>query len=141
MKNCVKLQISVPSQTRYLSLIGKIGENIVKEICIPQPDKEVLASNINSVLTEAIVNSIKHGSKLSKDMKVKIHISVIGNELLIRVYDHGQGFDLNTIPELTFDSDLLEECGRGIHIIRTLMDSVVYKKMNGVNVLEMKKLF
>lgn len=139
MKTSIKLQISVPSQTRYLSLIGKIGENLAKEVCLPIKDRESLAHNINAVLTEAMVNTIKHGCKSATDSDVRINISIVGNELIIKVFDSGQGFDLNSIPELRFDSDLLEECGRGIHIIRTLMDSVVYRKINGGNVLEMRK--
>jgi len=57
---------------------------------------------------------------------------------VIRVYDNGQGFDLDLVP-CSGCPDPLNEKGRGIYIIRSLMDSVVYKKANGGNVLEMKK--
>lgn len=139
MKNNIKLQISVPSQTRYLSLIGKIGENLAKEISLPLVDRETFAHNMNTVLTEALVNTIKHGCKNTAYTDIKICISISANELVIKVYDNGQGFDLKSIPDLTFESNLLEESGRGIYIIRKIMDSVVYRKAKGGNVLVMRK--
>lgn len=139
MKTNIKLQISIPSQTRYLSLIGRISEKLTKEVIRSIVDRETLTQKINTVLTEAIVNIIKHGCKSSSDGVVKFSISILENELLIKFFDSGQGFDLNSIPELIFGPDPLEESGRGIYIIRTLMDSVAYRKVNAGNVLEMRK--
>ena len=140
MKNEIVIQIRVPNQTRYLSLIGRIGENMVKEICNLQNNKASFAHNLNVVLTEAMTNAIKHANTADPDKEVRIHISVTEKELDVKVYDSGQGFDLNSIPCPAFDSDCLNETGRGIFIIRSLMDSVVYRKTNNGNVLEMKKI-
>jgi serine/threonine-protein kinase RsbW len=90
------------------------------------------------VLTEALVNAIKHANTADSNKEVHIRISVSDTELLIRVHDNGQGFDLNLVPS-TVCPDPLSEQGRGIYIIRSLMDSVEYRKDNGGNVLEMKK--
>jgi serine/threonine-protein kinase RsbW len=140
MKNEIKIQIRVPNQTRYLSLIGKIGENLVREICRLQNNKDSFAHNLNVVLTEAMSNAIKHANVADPDKEVQIHINVTAKELGVKVYDSGQGFDLNSIPCPAFDSDCLNETGRGIFIIRSLMDSVVYRKLKCGNVLEMKKI-
>lgn len=140
MKNEIEIQIRVPNQTRYLSLIGSIGENMARELCRLPGDRESFAHNLNVVLTEAMVNAIKHANAADPDKEVQICISISDKELEIRVYDNGQGFDLNSIPNPSFDTDCLEEKGRGIFIIRALMDSVVYRKANGGNVLEMKKV-
>jgi serine/threonine-protein kinase RsbW len=138
MKNNVDIQISVPSQTRYLSLIGKIGENMARELEGFSGDREMLGHHINMVLTEALVNAIKHANVAEADNEVMIRINVHDKELVIRVYDNGQGFDLELVPR-NGCPDPLNEQGRGIFIIRSLMDSVVYKKSNGGHVLEMKK--
>jgi len=139
MKNEIEILIKVPNQTRYLSLIGSIGENMAREMCRLPDDKEAFANNLNVVLTEAMVNAIKHANAADPEEEVQIRISVSESELIIRVYDNGQGFDLNSIPSPSFDTNKLEEKGRGIFIIKTLMDSVEYRKANGGNVLEMKK--
>jgi len=138
MKNHIDIQITVPNQTRYLSLVGRIGENIVHELEDLTGDKETLGHHLNVVLTEALVNAIKHANAKDPNKQVQIRINVDDKELVIRVYDNGQGFDLGLIPG-NGCPDPLNEAGRGIFIIRSLMDSVVYKKANGGHVLEMKK--
>jgi serine/threonine-protein kinase RsbW len=135
--NQLEVDIKVPNQTRYLSLIGRIGEDIAKELDRYDGDRETLAHHINLVLTEAMANAIKYAGSGEVDKMVHICITIRTDEILIRVYDHGQGFDINAIPPPNFDE--LEDRGRGIFIIRSLMDSVRYKKLAGCNVLEMSK--
>jgi serine/threonine-protein kinase RsbW len=138
MKNHIDIEITVPNQTRYLSLIGRIGENMAHELGAYPIDCEALGHSLNVVLTEALVNAIKHANAADPDKEVHICISVCDQDLQIRVYDNGQGFDLNLVP-CSSCPDPLSEQGRGIFIIRSLMDSVEYKRANGGNVLEMKK--
>jgi serine/threonine-protein kinase RsbW len=57
--------------------------------------------------------------------------------LWVRVFDHGKGFDLDSIP--TPDIGNRSERGRGLFFIRSLMDSVAYRKTETGNVLEMCK--
>jgi serine/threonine-protein kinase RsbW len=133
----IELDIRVPNHTKYLSLVGRIGEDIAKEIDRYLGDRESLAYQLNLVLTEAMTNAIKYGAPDSSDEKVHILINVGENELSIRIYDCGQGFDINEIPAPDFDK--LEDRGRGIFLIRSLMDSVKYVKGRKGNVLEMIK--
>lgn len=138
MKNKIDIEITVPNQTRYLGLIGRIGENMAHELGNFPVDTVTLGHHLNMVLTEALVNAIKHANTSEPDKEVLIRISVSDHELHIKVYDNGLGFDLNLIP-CSVCPDPLNEQGRGIFIIRSLMDSVEYKKANGGNVLEMRK--
>ena len=138
MQNHIDIQITVPNQTRYLALVGRIGENMARELDSFRGDRETLGHHINVVLTEALVNAIKHANTAEPNTEVQIRINVCEKELVIRVFDNGQGFDLDLVP-VNGCPDPLNEKGRGIYIIRSLMDSVVYKKANGGNVLEMKK--
>ncbi len=138
MENCgIELDIKVPNQTRYLSLIGRIGEDIAKEIDRYSGDRETLAYQINLVLTEAMTNAIKYGNPDNREETVHILINISDNKLFIRIYDYGQGFDINEIPLPDFDA--LEDRGRGIFLIKTLMDSVEYRKQSDGNILEMIK--
>ncbi|MDU0460765.1 MAG: ATP-binding protein [Geobacteraceae bacterium] len=139
MKKKIALEITIPNQTRYLGLIGKIGENMAREFDDTVCDRDVLASQLNIVLTESIVNAIKHANATDPNKEVHVRINVNDSEISIHVYDTGCGFDLNTIPSPCFDPGSLNEKGRGIYIIRSMMDSVEYRRTNGGNVLEMKK--
>jgi serine/threonine-protein kinase RsbW len=136
--NTIEVDIKVPNKTRYLSLIGKIGEDIARELERYSGDRDTLAYHLNLVLTEAMVNAIKHGAGGREPEKlVRIVITLHANDLTIRVYDDGQGFDINSIPPPSFEE--LEDRGRGIFLIRALMDSVSYHKNSQENILEMKK--
>jgi len=139
MENGIEIQIKVPNQTSYLSLIGQIGEILAKSMCKSPNNQELCANSVNVAITEAVVNAIKHANDADADTVIKININISDKEIFVKVYDSGQGFDLNAIPNPDFDSGNLDESGRGIFIIKSLMDSVVYKKANGGNVLEMKK--
>ncbi len=140
--NQIDLQITVPNQTRYLSLVGKISEELTSQVQNYDGDLDALANHINVVLTEALVNAIRHANSDNPDEEVQIRIIVMEHEILLQVFDHGKGFDLDTVLHNPVDTiNELEDHGRGLYIIRSLMDSVNYRKIDGGNVLEMRKKF
>ena len=140
MRNEIEIQIKVPNQTRYLSLIGQVGEDLARQLEEFNGDREELANQLNVVLTEAMVNAIRHANADDPDKEVDVRITITDNELMVQVFDQGQGFDLNSIADPIFDDyDHLEGSGRGIYIMRALMDSVAYNKIDGGNVLIMRK--
>ena len=132
----LQIDVVIPTQTKYLDLIGSIGEHIAKQLDNFSGDREALAHHLNLVLTEATTNAIKHATHDLKDT-VRITIHIEDNELNIKVYDHGQGFDLETVPCPDFDQP--QESGMGLFFIRTLMDNVTYTKQDDGNVLEIIK--
>ncbi|MDY0292474.1 MAG: ATP-binding protein [Desulfuromonadaceae bacterium] len=139
MKNLLEVDIKVPNQTKYLRLIGQIGENVAGTLQkFNNSDPEELAYHINLVLTEAMANAIKHANKNDPDKDVHISINLTDDQLSIKVYDQGQGFDISSGDIVTPDPEL--EHGRGVFLIRTLMDSVKYRRCEKGNVLEMHKL-
>jgi serine/threonine-protein kinase RsbW len=133
----IQVEVIIPTQTKYLDLIGSIGEHIAKELDDFTGDREALAYHLNLVLTEATVNAIKHGNFDDPKDTVRITIHIQENELNIKVYDHGQGFDLESVPLPDFEHP--KEGGMGIFFIRTLMDSVTYTRQGDCNVLEIIK--
>jgi len=137
MSEIVNLEIVVPNQTRYLRLVGNIAEQIAKQLDVATCDRDALAYHLNLVLTEAMANAIQYGVGNGKKDTVRISMSLENNDLWIRVYDNGQGFDLASVPPPAVDE--LDERGRGIFFIRSLMDSVEYHKTDSGNVLEMRK--
>ncbi len=136
--NSIELNIKVPNQTKYLSLIGRIAEDIAIELDRFSGDKETLAYHMNLVLTEAMTNAIKYGKTDEEGESVHILITISEKKLFIRIYDKGQGFDINEIPSPDFED--IQENGRGIFLIKSLMDSVTYIRHPDGNTLEMVKL-
>lgn len=133
----LKVDLVIPTNTKYLSLVGAIGEEIAKELDNYQGNREILGYHLNLVLTEATTNVITHSHGDNTSDQVRINIDLQMGNLCIRIYDYGRGFDLESIPNPNFDNP--GEGGYGIFLIRSLMDSVEYRKLKGGNLLEMKK--
>ena len=139
MKDDIDIDITLPSHTRYLRMISRIGEKVAEEVNCPEGIRETLPGQLAVVLTEGLVNAIKHAKGADRDTDIHVRINVSDKVLVVRIYDNGLGFDLDAVKPPCFTSDGLEEKGRGIFIIRSLMDSVKYSRSNGGNVLEMRK--
>lgn len=132
----IAVDIKVPNQTRYLCLIGQIGENIAHTLRNYSGDREILAYDLNLVLTEAVANAIQHANEGDPDKEVHIEISIVDQRLFIRIFDFGQGFDVNKYIKPRHP---LDEHGRGIYLIHTIMDEISYQATESGHVLEMIK--
>jgi serine/threonine-protein kinase RsbW len=139
MKNDIDIDITVPCHTRYLRMIGRIGEKVAEEVDCPEESRETLCNELTVVLTEGLVNAIKHANRADPDKEVHVRINISNKNLVVRIYDNGAGFDLDSIPPPTFTASGMEDKGRGIFILRSLMDTVKYTRSDEGNVLEMKK--
>jgi len=93
---------------------------------------------IELAFREALANAILHGCK--SDPAKKIECSVSGDRsegIMIVVRDPGNGFDPASLPLATDDANLHSDHGRGILLIRELMDEVKHER-NGT-VIRMRK--
>jgi serine/threonine-protein kinase RsbW len=94
--------------------------------------------NIELALREALANAIIHGNHedLNKRVYVACRCSTDG-EVAITVQDEGQGFDVDAVADPTTPENLLLTRGRGIHLVKTLMDEVRFAQ--GGSVVYMRK--
>ena len=136
MTDRIAVDIKVPNQTRYLCLIGHIGENIARTLRNYSGDREKLAFDLNLVLTEAMANAIQHANEGDPAKEVHIEISTVSQRLIIKVFDFGPGFD---VEQYIKPRHPLEENGRGIYLIHTIMDEISYNSTEDGHVLEMVK--
>ena len=114
MKDDIDIDITVPSNTRYLRMVGRIGEKVVQEVDCPEVVRDALSSQIAVVLTEGLVNAIKHANQSDPDKEIHVRINVSNKKLMVRIYDNGIGFDLEAVPSPCFTSCGMEDQGRGI---------------------------
>jgi serine/threonine-protein kinase RsbW len=135
----LRVDIAIPNQLRYLGFIGEIGEKIAHELDHYTGDRHALAYHLNLALTEALVNAIEHGSTGDPRQTVHVSIRLLDEVLCIQVYDQGQGFDLDAIPLPDLDNPLERGRGIGIYLIKSIMDSVCYRRTEQGNLLEMRK--
>lgn len=78
------------------------------------------------VLEEAVANAIKHGNKYNKDLLVEVRCSLRARSLTLEVVDQGSGFDPDMVADPTSESRIATPGGRGVYLIKNLMDKVEY---------------
>ena len=86
-------------------------------------------SAIELALQEAVSNAVVHGCDGDASKTVHCWIGcdpVTGVVMVIR--DPGPGFDITTPPDPLGDAGLMADHGRGLYLIRSLMDDVCYER-------------
>jgi len=112
--------ISIPSNQEYLSDVDVFVEGLLRGF---GADESAVADIAISV-SELVNNAILHGNKSASDKAVTVTISRNNSCVEISVTDQGIGFDPCDIENPIDDANLMKEVGRGIFIVRSLMDQV-----------------
>jgi serine/threonine-protein kinase RsbW len=95
---------------------------------------------IGVAVQEALANAIVHGNLSDPEKTVRISITVNENcDLLVSVKDSGSGFDPSSLPNPIAVENLLASHGRGIFLIRQLMDEVDFKFDHGTEVRMLRR--
>jgi serine/threonine-protein kinase RsbW len=80
---------------------------------------------IELALREALANAIFHGNRQDPEKKVSVRCFCQPDRgLLVSVEDEGSGFDPKQVPDPTQAECLLEAHGRGLFLMRRLVDRV-----------------
>jgi serine/threonine-protein kinase RsbW len=93
---------------------------------------------IELALREALVNAIVHGNQEDPDKTVYVSCRCTPDgEVWITIQDQGHGFDVNTVPDPAAKENLFRAFGRGIYLMKSLMDEVRFEQ--GGTVVRMHK--
>ena len=82
--------------------------------------------NFRVGLTEALSNAMLYGNGSDPQKRVLIEVDVRVEELAVRVTDQGVGFDPTVVPDPTLPDNLTKSGGRGIFLMKALMDEVQF---------------
>ena len=88
-------------------------------------DDEVYGKYMLSVV-ECVNNAIVHGNKMDKNKKVTMHYHISNTKIEVIVFDEGDGFDPDSLPDPTVEENLERDCGRGIFLMRHLSDELEF---------------
>jgi serine/threonine-protein kinase RsbW len=117
-----ELDFRIPSDVRY---IEEIVEQVVLRCAAHSYPRRHLALNVPVALTEALSNAILRGNREDSSRSVHVHAEVSASRLVLEVRDEGSGFDLDECTEdPTTPENILREDGRGLFLMRRLMDQV-----------------
>ncbi len=116
----------------------KPGRDAIMAFVHEHCSDEQFEIDIFLALQEALANAILHGCHDDPAKLVHCTVEVSPTAFEFTVRDPGSGFDSSSGVESTEDGTNLTQHGRGIFLMRSLMDEVTYRK-NGTE-LHLKKL-
>lgn len=116
-------RITIPSNQEFLCDVDMFIEGILRGY---GADESVVADIAISV-SELVNNAIAHGNLQDKSKTVTIEINIDSNVVSISVFDEGIGFNPDELDDPLAEENLMKEVGRGIFIVKSLMDSVNIK--------------
>jgi serine/threonine-protein kinase RsbW len=96
-------------------------------------------TDIEMALHEALANAVIHGNGENSGRRVYVECRCyMDGEVSITVRDEGRGFDSSAVPDPTFLENLLFTHGRGIYLMKTLMDEVSFEEGGAVVMMRKK---
>jgi len=116
-------KISFPSSVEYLEEVESVTVQIAQEADFPDSARDDLAIAI----TELFNNAVHHGNKDDVNKLVTLTYKFNCKKLLISVKDQGIGFSPDKIKNPLDPENLLAESGRGIYLVKMLMDEVSFE--------------
>jgi serine/threonine-protein kinase RsbW len=118
----VAIEVWIPSDVAYIERVVEIIRRQVVEMSFD--DRHVML-NVPVALTEALSNAILRGNGEDPGKHVYVRASVTAQRLIMEVKDEGGGFDLERCTrDPTSPENVEREDGRGLFLMRSLMDSV-----------------
>jgi serine/threonine-protein kinase RsbW len=131
-------RLQVPSVPDRINEVDDFLESILREAGVAE---ETIA-DVAIAVTEIVNNAIDHGNAGDPAKMVRMSVAIAADELQIEVTDEGGGFDPEGVADPLAQENLLREIGRGIFIVRHLMDTIEIdaKPGRGTTVRITKKL-
>lgn len=99
----------------------------------------VWAEALPLALDEALVNAIRHGCALDPEKEVRVSARFGPRRLRVRIEDPGAGFDPERVADPMSAKGLRQGGGRGVLLIKELVDRVDYKEGGRVVLLTLRR--
>jgi serine/threonine-protein kinase RsbW len=140
-----RLELAINSDLGDVALVA-IAAN---RVCLHLGLDEAMAGQVELCIVEAVTNAIRHAYHDQPGNRVTVTIAEESAQLVIEVCDSGSAMPLKHQQRLVHGTDAsgfelqdrnsIPEGGRGLQIIRTLMDEVSYTSKQHLNHLTMRK--
>ena len=117
------MSLEVPSALEYVGpAVELIAGSCQSGILSPRR----VAFNLRTALAETLTNAIAYGNRENPDRLVQVRVEITATAVKVHVVDEGAGFDPSIIPDPTLPENVQRENGRGLFVLRHLVDDVAF---------------
>ncbi len=128
-----EVEITIASHPRWLQL----ARSVVRDFCAALDIAERETQSIVVAVDETLSNVMKHAYGGDHSKFVSLSCSVHDNELEFEIRD--QGVPFNPLDRDVPPPDELRSGGRGLYLMRTIMDRIEYRRRGGGNCIRLSK--
>ena len=116
------VRFAIGSRLELLALVHAVIEGLARE----QGLDEETTMALQVAVIEAGTNAIQHGNVFAENKAVTFDFQMRAGGIEVQVEDFGEGFDPKRVADPTDPSALLSPHGRGLFLMRSLMDEVTF---------------
>ena len=133
MSEC-PLELTVPSEARYLVVVRSFVEAACQIVGLEAKATQALSLAVH----EAAANVMRHAHRGRPELRLRLECHLRPHGIEVHLHDQGEPFDPAAAPHL--DPSELRPGGRGIFLMRALVDELVCSPgPGGGNVLKLVK--
>lgn len=130
-----RLELTLPSTVATVDRMEQEAERFATAHGFAEDD----AANIAMAAREATVNAVMHGNAYSQDKQVRATLACDAEAFTICIEDEGAGFNAALLPDPLSPENILRSSGRGVFLMRALMDEVNFRQRDPGTELTMIK--
>ena len=133
----LKRDITLPNDVQEVPRLGAF----VEEVCENLGFDDQTTMKINLAIEEAVVNVMNYAYPDGQQGEVRVLAEANDERLKFVISDDGRPFDPTIHGEVNISQTAEERNigGLGIHLMRRIMDSINYERVNGQNVFTLRK--
>ena len=133
-----KVHLTLDREFENINLVDQVTEACLRFAGFD----EAITEHMTLAIREASANAIKHGNKQHPDKVAQVIFDIDDDFITIQIRDQGEGFAPEEVPDPLAPENLLKGTGRGIFLMRQLMDEVDFSFGNsgGTHVTLRKKI-
>lgn len=124
MKSNERIHLSVPSRLEILDVVQKLAEEIARMHGFDEEGQ----LDLGLAVREGAVNAMKHGHGLDPALAVELTFRARGDQVAVTIVDQGAGFDPTETPDPTAPNNIWRSSGRGLLLIRSLVDAAEFTR-------------
>ncbi|MCR5130229.1 MAG: SpoIIE family protein phosphatase [Prevotella sp.] len=133
----LKRSLVLPNDVKTVPQLNEFVDGITEELGMSMEDN----ANMNLAMEEAVVNVMKYAYPTGTVGNIKIDAEASDRRLKFIITDNGSPFDPTAIEkaDVSLSAEDRPIGGLGIFLVRQLMDSINYERVDGCNVLTLRK--
>lgn len=135
MQHSITLTNDIQQVPQLADFVDMVCEEVGMDMAV--------AIQMNLAMEEAVVNVMSYAYPADTVGDVTIEAVTIADQLQFTITDCGTPFDPTVKEDVdtTLSAEERPIGGLGIHLVRQLMDSITYERIDGKNVLTLRKKF